>query len=300
MFLQLKINWQIVFNGLLGIFTICGLCPIKIEGKRKLENFEVINIILVIWSLVQVAVITCLVGIACQTFFSDDSDVSSFNNILKFAIMAITHYAACIESIAARKNFVEIWIRIKTIDGMIGNMLQNYATTLKSLYKESARKISICLICTIVMELIIISNILAIKSWTFMWFITIIPLMMSRMRHFQHTLFIDLLTYRFRVIKQELKSIVKLTKMESNKLVVKNFVFYEALYKKISTIKSVYNTLWETSLYVNRSFGVSQLANLLQNFIQLTCDLYLVYSFLYNNNMTYILGKFLLFYQIQI
>lgn len=291
MFLKLRINWQRVFNGLLGLFTVCGLCPIKFDRNKKTENFDVVNIILVVWSLLQVVGVTVLASIACQTFFGENSDVSSFNNILKFAIMAITHYAASIESIMARKNFIEIWNRIESVDGMIGSMLQDYPKTLNSFYKQSARKIIICLTSTVVMELVIITNILAVKSWTFMWCITIVPLMMSRLRHFQHTLYVDLLTNRFRIVKQELKAIVKLTKLDSNKLVVKNFNFYDALYRKLSTIKGVYNTLWETSLFVNRSFGLSQLANLLQNFIQLTCDLYLVYSFLYNNNMTYILGK---------
>lgn len=36
------------------------------------------------------------------------------------------------------------------------------------------------------------------------------------------------------------------------------------IFQELNTIKSTYNTLWESSLMINRSFGFSQLANLLQ------------------------------------
>lgn len=292
MFFRIGFNWQFAFDGLLGLFTFCGFCPIKIDRKEKTaNNFDLMNSILLIWSMVHIFIAGVCVFFAAREFMSEHSEVESFNNILKFAITSITHFAACLESIAVRRNFVDIWIRVKLIDDMIAGMLPNYDAALKSFYKSTSRKIILSLLFTIISELIIIFNILPVKSYTFMWCVLVIPLMMSRLRHFQHTLFIDTLTHRFRIIKQELKSIVKLTKLDSNTLMVKNYVFYDGLFKKISTIKSVYNVLWETSLLINRSFGVSQLANLLQNFIQLTCDLYLLYSFLYNNNMTYIWGN---------
>lgn len=290
MFLQFGINWESVFNGLLGAMSLCGFCPIKIDGKGK--KLQILNVILLTWSLLHLAAATFLAFFACQAFFNDDSEISNFNNILKFTITGLTYFVTCLESIAVRKNFVEIWSRIRLIDDLIGNMLQDYKPIVRRFYKETARKIIIFIIFTTVTEVVIISNIHEVTSWSFMWSISIIPVSMSRFRHLHHTLFIEMLSCRFRVIKNELKSIVKFTKLESNKLMAKNFVFYEGLFKKLSTIKSVYNTLWETSLLINRSFGVSQLVNLLQNFIQLTCDLYLVYSFLYKNNLTYIIGNF--------
>lgn len=288
----LRFNWKIVYKGFLGLFTFCGFCPIVINDKRKGLKFEVINIILIIWSLLHIAVLGTLVYIGSSEFLDEESDLDGFNNILKFSAMSITYFLACVESIAVRKNFIEIWIRIKSTDEMIGSMLPEYAAVLKTFYKKTARKIVLYLIFTFVMEFAIITNITPMKNWSFMWYISIVPLTMSRMRHLQHTLYIDLLTHRFQVIKQELKLIVKLTKLKNNKLVTKNFVFYDGLFRKINTIKKVYNILWETSLFTNRSFGVSQLANLLQNFVQLTCDLYLVYSFLYHNNLVYILGNY--------
>lgn len=289
MFFQFGINWQSVFDGLLILLSLCGFCPTKIDGKgRKLEIF---NFILMTWSLLHLAVATFLGIFAFQAFSNDDSEVSNFNNILKFSIMALTYFVTCVESIMVRKNFIEVWSRMRLIDDLLGNMLPDYKPILQKFYKETSRKIIIYILFTTSVEVIIITNIYEVTSWRFMWSISIIPVTMSRFRHLHHTLFIEMLSSRFRVIKNELKSIVKFTKLESNKLMSKNFVFYEGLFKKLSTIKSVYNTLWETSLLINRSFGMSQLINLLQNFIHLTCDLYLVYSFLYKNNLQYIIGN---------
>jgi hypothetical protein len=293
MFLRVNFNWKFVFNVLLGVFRFCGLCPIKIDLKEKSTKFfSPVNIILLIWSLIHIAVVVILMVFGFKAFIADDYGISDFNNILKFSIMILTHFLAIVESIFVRENFVKIRGQMNYIDELLHTMLPDYEEKLKNSYRKTSRKIIIWLTIAITLELIIIANIRGSPSWTFMWGISIIPLMMSRMRHLQHTLYIDMLSCRFCVIKNELKSIVKFTKMESNKLVTKNFHFYEGLFRKISTIKNVYNKLWETSLFINRSFGVSQLANLLQNFIQLTCDLYLLYSFLFNNNFTYILGNF--------
>lgn len=289
MFFNFGLNWELIFNVLLGVFSLCGFCPTVINGRKN--AVETWDVILLLWSMIHIAIPSVLSYFAFQEFFSHESDFAGFNNILMFSITFLTHFACAIESIVVRKNFEEIWLRFHTIDGLIGNMLPGYKTTVKTFYRQISRKIIVYIALTVSIELFIITHIFEAQNWRFMWFITIIPLMISRFRHLHHTLYIDMLSCRFRVIKRELKSIMKFTKLESNKLMAKNFMFYDGLFKKLSTIKSVYNTLWETSLLINRSFGVSQLANLLQNFIQLTCDLYMLYSFLYKNNMTYIIGK---------
>lgn len=148
---------------------------------------------------------------------------------------------------------------------------------------------------TTLLELGVIFNILDDVNWTFMWVACILPLTVSRLRHLQHSLFIEVLSCRFRVIKMELKSIARLSKLESNQLIAKNYAFYDGLFNKISSIKKVYNILWETSLLINKSFGISQLTNLLQNFVQLTCDLYMMYSFLYYNDFDKIPGNYQIF-----
>ncbi|XP_070497108.1 putative gustatory receptor 2a [Chironomus tepperi] len=151
-------------------------------------------------------------------------------------------------------------------------------------YKSISIRFTGYILMTILLELGVIIRIVDDEDWTYMWCICILSLTISRLRHLQHSLFINVLSCRFRIIKNELEDIVKLTKLEGNQLIVKNSTFYDGLFDKISSIKKVYNILWESSLLINRCFGFSQLANLLQNFIHLTCLLYSTYSFLYYNN----------------
>lgn len=261
MFSHFSFNWKLIFDGLLELFTVFGFCPIKIDrnSSRKSENFKSFNLILLLLSLFHIIVVILIVFFAFKAFSSANSEVGSFNIILKFSVMVLTHFAAVVESVVVRKNFEEIWMRINQIDESLNLMLPDYRAVLKTFYKKASKKIVLVLLLTVIIEVYIISNISSVYSWTFMWSISIVSLTMSRLRHLQHTLFIDLLTCRFQVIKKELKAIVKITKMESNAFVVKNMNFYNSLFRKLSTIKNVYNTLWETSLYLNRSFGVSQL-----------------------------------------
>lgn len=318
-----NINWHFIYKRLLTLFTICGLCPLKIpaySGAKAQRQIRISNILLTLWSLFHLAILTNIIFIAVRSFLAGDIDgISDFNNVLKFTIMALTYFVATVESLIVRRNFISIWEKVTQIDESFASLIPNYASkTLQIFHRKTARKILICLTFTVIVELIIAVNVRTNPGWHFMWCISIIPLTMSRMRHLQHTFYVDILACRFGLIKRELKSIVKMTRAESSELLMKNPAFYDGLFKRLSRIKNVYNVLWETSLIINRSFGVSQLwvlffhtfndmrewpvnftychfipsrANLLQNFVSLTCDLYLVYSYLYRNDMKYILGK---------
>ncbi|CAO1359962.1 unnamed protein product, partial [Diamesa hyperborea] len=291
MFVQLSVDWSVAFSVLLEIFKFCGICPIQLQqNKKHKKKTETVNILLIVWSSFHLLLIAALTLFVFGEFSStESSELASFNNVLKFSMMVLTHFVAILESVVMRKNFISVWEQMATVDDLIENMIENYSKMQKTFYKKTSRKIIFCIIFAIVFELIVIANVFKLEVWTFMWCASILPLMMSRMRHLQHTLYIDLLTCRFKVIKKELKAIVKLTKIESNLLIAKNTFYHDKLFSKLNTIKSTYNTLWESSLMINRSFGFSQLANLLQCFVQLTCDLYSIYSVLYKNNLTYIL-----------
>uniref|UniRef100_A0A182SIF9 Gustatory receptor n=1 Tax=Anopheles maculatus TaxID=74869 RepID=A0A182SIF9_9DIPT len=60
--------------------------------------------------------------------------------------------------------------------------------------------------------------------------------------------------------------------------------------RRIFAAKSTYLTLWHASKDLNGCCVYSQLANLLQNFIQCTCDLYSLYALLYLNQFGDIFG----------
>nr|XP_049465504.1 uncharacterized protein LOC125907436 isoform X2 [Anopheles coluzzii] len=61
--------------------------------------------------------------------------------------------------------------------------------------------------------------------------------------------------------------------------------------RRMFVAKGTYLTLWHASKDLNGCCVYSQLANLLQNFIQCTCDLYSLYALLYLNQLDDIFGK---------
>lgn len=297
MFIPFRINWEVVYSFLLGVFSFFGLCPVSTRNVAQ-PKVDSINFVFLLWSAFHLVFAVAIAIMTAQIFVYHSNDandatigVVSFNNVLKFFSLTLTHVVTIVESVYVRKNFIEIWQRVHTIDDMLGNIIQDYNKTRKGFLKATSRKIIICLLLTSAIEITIIAKIHAIADWSLIWWVLITPLTFSRLRHLQHTLYIDLLASRFRTMKRELNQIVKLTKLDHSKIMPRTLHFYDGMFKRISTIKNVYNITWETSLFINRSFGLSQLVNLLQNFIQLTCDLYLVYSFLYNNSLEYIIGN---------
>lgn len=257
-----NINWHLIYKGLTTLFSFCGLCPLKLQfDGQKVGQIEILNILLICWSFFHLAIVTDIVFVALRAFLADEIvGVTDFNNVLNFSIMVLTYFIAILESLIVRRNFEKIWRKVETIDESFASLIPNYSSnTVKTFHRKTTKKILICLIFTIIIEIVIAVNIRTNQCWNFMWNISIIPLMVSRIRHLQHTFYVDILSFRFGLIKQELKSIVKVTRVESNELLMKTPAFNDGLFRRLSKIKSVYNLLWETSLIINRSFGVSQL-----------------------------------------
>lgn len=240
MFIELSVDWSVAFTMLLGIIKFCGICPIELEqNKKQKKKTEIVNVLLIVWSSFQLLLVVALTFFVFGEFSStESSELASFNNVLKFSMMALTHFVAILESIVMRKNFISVWEQMAMVDGLIENMIENYSKMQKNFYKKTSRKIIFCIIFAIVFELIVIANVYKLEVWTFMWCASILPLMMSRMRHLQHTLYIDLLTCRFKVIKKELKAIVKLTKIESNLLIAKNTFYHDKLFSSNLLMKN--------------------------------------------------------------
>lgn len=282
---HIKLDFKLIFLSFFAIFRCFGLCPIKFSSGSK-----TFNLLLLIWSLFHFAAVGVLTFFIVKKFIESETDIANFNNILTSSSFILTYFIVILESIFVRNNLVKIWSHVATVDDIIDKMIVGYDQILFNFYKKSSIKIITYIIMTFILELSIIINIANDRNWTFMWSVCILPLTVSRLKHLQYMLYVDVLTCRFRVIKNELKAIAAFTGIENDQMLA-NDAFYDGIYCKISGIKKVYNTLWESSQLINKSFGISQIANFLQNFVQMTCDLYVMYAFLNLNDMTYIIGE---------
>lgn len=61
--------------------------------------------------------------------------------------------------------------------------------------------------------------------------------------------------------------------------------------QRLDVLKEMYNMLFEVSEDLNSCFGIAQLANLLDNFVQLTCEFYWIYILLANNELHNLMGE---------
>jgi hypothetical protein len=284
------LNWIFILNhAILGGFKLFGLCPLHQKGETRRDS--ILSACLRALSIIQLSIVLFIIYRSFNTFVHDSSDLSSFNNILTFTIILSTHVVIIVESLITCKNFPNIMTNIDFIDGKLREMIENYdASILEFSKKLSKIIIAYVLIIMIASEGVIYYNVSNDENLFFLWSSYIFSLTTSRLRHLQHYVYVNLISCRLKTIKNELKFIVKLTQMNDNAL-IRNDNFTNALFGKINFTKSIYNITWESSLLINKSFGFSQLFNLLQNFVQLTCDLYVFYEFLYKNNFDLIVGE---------
>jgi 7tm Chemosensory receptor len=272
----------------------CGMCPISMSQSHQVGKSTVKNLALLFWSLVHIAGVVCLVAVIMsrESFFFVEKQhptIGKFNDQLKVATILFTHLTILVECLLTKDNYVEMENKMDETNHMLTMIGVDPRELDRQFSARFVRKLLMCLSVCWAVEIKIIVGCQNDIQWTKVWYLTIFSLMVTRSRHMQHTYYIDNLAYRTKVIKKQLKKIVVCSK---SKDFFDNERNMEAVIGQLKLIKNIYNTLYETSELVVRSFGYSQLMNFLQNFVQLTCDLYWIYSVLYKNNFVNIWGEF--------
>lgn len=274
-----------IFSFSLILYQLCGMCPISLNSNKQQRCLE---IMFTLWSWLCTAGVVTLFVIALfyvnEIFDDNDSILGSLNNIIKFLTVVGTHIVVLIESWLTKHNQVKIWDKFQIVDKSFTKMDLHTSQNNKNYQKNYVIKFLLCFGFAWFIEITIISAVQDDIQWRNSWSVTIFSVMISRLRHIQETMYIDLLTFRLNVIKKELKQIVHLS--NKNDINMKEEIHTKILFNKVKVIKEAYNILWEISVHINKCFGFSQLFNLMYNFIQLTCDLYWVYAMLYQNNFT--------------
>lgn len=278
---------MIFFIGILFYFQLMGMCPLPLNFSTNNGTVKFFRNIFIAWSLFN---IICVASLAVVCFFLNDKlflkhdTIGRFNDILKFSTTILTHLTILIESLCTRDQQRSIWQKFQIVDQNFSKIDIDVIERNKIFYRKFVIKFFLWFGLAAIAEIFIISFIRDDTQYQRYWFLTIISLVISRSRHLQQNLYVDMLTFRFKIIKKELKEIVK--QSQKDPFSQKEEIYNKILLTKVKYIKEMYNILWEISVHINKGFGLSQLANLMQNFIQLTSDLYWIYSALYKNNFT--------------
>ncbi|GAB0099345.1 Gustatory receptor [Sergentomyia squamirostris] len=275
---------EAIFQGILYFFHFIGLCPVSLATSKD-DPKRIVNILLGLWSVVNFVMVVTLASFVFVNFdrVFVDSDVGQFNDLVKFVTVILTHGTSMGEALLTRSNLLSAWTRLNTADNLfhqIGIPVTQHGV---KLFKNFSTKFTIYLTVTVVIELSIIGTIQYDENWTRNWTISCVSLLISRMRHLHLTMYVDLIRSRLHIVRKELKQMVVITK--NNHFVLKDELTTKRIETRLVQMKKIYGVLWECHGDVNSSFGWSELAALMQNFIQLTCDLYWIYSVLNRNEL---------------
>lgn len=276
---------EIAFNAIVNVFQFCGLSPIAVRRRDAETNgsntkpliiTNWMDTYLLLWSIIIVVPLFVYV-VLCAFFYRELMDMFSsigkVNAGAKGAAIIVTHFVVSFEAVLTRHNQRIIWHKLNAVDGCLKQISVNINEIQQRFYRRYCRKFFIYLFFAIGSELIIYFVVSNNAEWSRYWLATIVSLMVIRLKHLQHVLFVDMLTSRFRVIKLELKRISVRSKV----------LMSAELLEHMKRLMAAYTMLQEMGDRLGSVCNISQLANLTQNFVQLSGDLYWMYSMLYRN-----------------
>lgn len=270
-------EFSTLFKLILGLFYLTGMVPKSVHRDKSLSNGSDHhkNLTLTCWSLLSLTALCILIAIVftSEGVFGQHNYIGEFNDMIKVATIYATHLIILVEAFLSRHELSEFMHKISEVDAKLLYQL-NLAQTRPDPHRSFVKKFSGNFITIILAEIVIIASVQDDPLWTNLWYLSIISLTIGRLRHLHLMLHVDTITFRLKIIRKELQQIV----------VSKD----RASFHKLCVMKGSYNTLYECCSHINFSFGFSQLCNFMQNFIQLTCDLYWIYSVLYRNDLAYI------------
>lgn len=280
---------------LLLIFEYVAMCPLSMgykfaDHRAAGAKHKIRNRILVLWSVVIVACLTTVyivvVSLYHMNILRPRSNFISLNDLAKLSAIYLTHFIIIIEALWTRNQMSLYLTKLIQVNADLVDLFVEPKKRHVPPIDIYLRKFISYLVFACTIETIIIVRVQSDPPWSVYWWICIVPLMMGRMRHLQHALFVDILTIRFTLIRKEIEYLIKLS---ANKKA--NGIDDEYLISKLRIVKCIYSNLYEMSNHLSASFGLSQLVNLMQNFIQLTSDLFSIYAVLYRNDFTNLIGE---------
>lgn len=114
------------------------------------------------------------------------------------------------------------------------------------------------------------------KQWKNFWACNFIPMMIGRIKHLHYIYLVNLIELNLSVIRWRLDQLINVSSIQNT--VPKNY-----MYKKLKRVREDFSRIWNVVLYMNNGYGIPLLTNFLQNFIQITCDLFWIYMQINSN-----------------
>lgn len=261
---------KIVFT----FFQFIGLCPISKDSKIYFKNnfFK-------LWSLFCILSILPHSIYLFTTIYIDDVynlyDKLNFSiAISKAIIIILTHFTIIFESLFTRYNQWLIWNNFQKFNEIFEKLNEPINTIRNSFQQKFLWKCIIYQLFSILIEIFIVSKFLNRIFMVKYWYATTISLMVTRIRLCQEIFYIDMITMGYTVLNIRLEQLLLLLRSNNVENVVDG---------KFKVLAKAYILLYEILNNFKKICGVSQLANLTLNFMQITGDLFWLYQQIYYN-----------------
>lgn len=257
------------------VFIVVGLNPVSAKSRRH-EFIFVLN------TIGQLSALTGFVAVLVvfrQQIVERFDEMGKLNVALKGASIIVTHWIVLADTMRTKCALRRVSQNFHIVDRKI---MHWKASSFDGIARD---QVNAALIVVGYLSFVVISEILMVGLtprrgiWRWYWYATTWSLSVNRLRHLQNVQLVEELAARYRAIRTELETLASHDRSSQD------------IAKCIQLSNQVTENLADINADISSVFGLSQLANLTQNFVQLSSDLYWMYGMVYSNKTAMLWGK---------
>lgn len=248
----------------LKIFNFLGLFPLGKKIQFKIQIYVVI-LLLILYYYYNHHVIA-----------SDHEFMENFNDAIQLFVAYLCIFVVYAETAFTRKRI----IRFFKVFGDVNKSFTDLNVQTVKYYEQFINQYKFyflfLILITLSMEIVIISTIQKDKQWVSFWWVSILPMLLNRMRQLQLSLFLGILVLHLGILSDLLKvngSLKSCNKLKS----------------RIRVLKFVYILIYREFESFHLVFQVSLAFEMFQHFVELLSGTYWLYY--YHLNDHYVLGE---------
>lgn len=267
----------------LDFFHIWGLCPISITRKIVNKCWQTHFLLISLVHIIMINVQAMIVAYCHKNIFLTSDIFGKINDVIKYGAVLISYNTILIESYAKRFQHNQFWQTFAILRKHCAQL--NVIENVVSMPQKFLLAFYGCFSLIFFVELYAIQINMDKPMLLPFWAIYLLAMMMSRIRHLQYICYVYHVDEQITILHMELTKIVEYSKLKRVTVVGNRFNenFNKFMLRHLKWCQNYYTIIYTMSLHVNDVFGWSQLANLLNSFVQLLTDLYWLYWKFFNN-----------------
>lgn len=273
-FLDYKMYKSSYTSAIIRFYQLIGLCPFLVTTSSKATRLHAII------GLLNIAILIILsIGVtyyAKYIFFSTDA-IGYLTDTMQVAAPFFAHFVILVEALLSRTTRPKLWQTFINIDQKLSTLLHiNVNCMTKLAIRQYFRKaVSTLLICAVI-ELRIMIYITQNEKWSGNWYVSIYTKVVCRSFHLFYIFFVDMVKARMEIISAELYRLNQIN------LCFRGYgIGNRNQMRRLKVLRNAHGDLWQAINLMKKSFGWSQLANVVSNFLCSSINLYWNYAAMY-------------------